>query len=688
MKTLAFTTSVVACALLLSGVDALFLEQAPEKRYPVSKVVQLLQDMKTQLEKEADMDEEVYEKLACWCQTNDKEKTKSIADAEAHISDLTSAIEKTTALSATLNVEIEAQEKEIAENQKSLEIAIALREKQAAAFLSEEKEMIESIKALDAAIIVLSKHHGSPSLLDKKTMAAIAAAASMHKDILQGALLPHEQRMLTSFTQQPDYFSATPTFKQTYAPQSGEIYGILREMKSTFESNLAESQSVEVQDKKTFVELKAAKETEIKNMQNSLEDKREQLASADEKLVQSKDDRADTQVALGADEKFLMELKNKCSMTDAEWEERQKMRQAELSAVSEAISILSTDDARELFSKVFNPEPPAMAPAPAAPLFVQTESRQIRHNRERAAALLERLARKTHSLTLAALAASVNLDAFTRVKKAIDDMMAQITKEKADEIVFRDSCISQLNSNELSTDKELHTKEKLESHIDTQELEIKELETTIKTLQAEIAELQAELMKAKANRALEKDAFKATIADQEQTITLLTQALEKLKKVYTSPVVLTQKENVKSEQIPPTKFSTYEKQGASSGVLAMIQQIITDAKLMQAEAMKAEGQAKDALTQLVQETTAAVEAKQAAIIDRTQEKAKADQELLQAKEELQGSVSELEALTKSAADLHGNCDFLLKNFDIRQAARDEEVEALRQAKAYLSGMQG
>ncbi len=31
------------------------------------------------------------------------------------------------------------------------------------------------------------------------------------------------------------------------------------------------------------------------------------------------------------------------------------------------------------------------------------------------------------------------------------------------------------------------------------------------------------------------------------------------------------------------------------------------------------------------------------------------------------------------------CDFVMKNFETRQTARDEEIEALKQAKAILSG---
>merc|ERR1712051_64096 len=118
-----------------------------------------------QLEKEAAEDEEIYDKLACWCETNDKEKTKAIADAEAKIDDLTTKIEELTALSAKLNTEIKNLESEVAKNQEALDQATAIREKQLAEFNAEEKDLLESISALKAAITVLSKHNGGTSLL-------------------------------------------------------------------------------------------------------------------------------------------------------------------------------------------------------------------------------------------------------------------------------------------------------------------------------------------------------------------------------------------------------------------------------------------------------------------------------------------------------------------------------------------
>ena len=93
-------------------ISSLSFDVQAAKNRPVSKVITLLKDMMKQLEKEAEEDEEIYDTLACWCETNDKEKSKAIADAEARISDLTIKIEELTANSARLSSEIKNLEKD------------------------------------------------------------------------------------------------------------------------------------------------------------------------------------------------------------------------------------------------------------------------------------------------------------------------------------------------------------------------------------------------------------------------------------------------------------------------------------------------------------------------------------------------------------------------------------------------
>merc|ERR1719456_1150732 len=218
--------------------------------------------MLKQLEKEAEEDEEIYDQMACWCETYDKEKTKAIADAEARIEDLTAKIEELTALSARLTTEIKSLEAEVASNQEALDKATALRQKELAEFNAEEKDMLGAISALKSAITVLSKHHPG-SLIQVPPTHLLSVAATLehelrqHAALLQGVISRQQRKAANAFIQAPvDYFDAAPTFKQSYAPASGEIFGILKQMKETFESNLSASQKEEMAAQKAYEDLK------------------------------------------------------------------------------------------------------------------------------------------------------------------------------------------------------------------------------------------------------------------------------------------------------------------------------------------------------------------------------------------------------------------------------------------------
>jgi len=87
-----------------------------------------------------------------------------------------------------------------------------------------------------------------------------------------------------------------------------------------------------------------------------------------------------------------------------------------MEACSEALAVLSFDEAHDLFTKTFNPA------------FIQEEESNQRRNA--AAKILKTAALKNKSPHLAAIAIQVQLDAFVRVKKAIDDMITQLLAEK------------------------------------------------------------------------------------------------------------------------------------------------------------------------------------------------------------------------------------------------------------------
>merc|ERR1719161_3341940 len=119
--------------------------------------------------------------------------------------------------------------------------------------------------------------------------------------------------------------------------------------------------------------------------------------------------------------------------------------------------------------------------------------------------------------------------------------------------------------------------------------------------------------------------------------------------------------------------------------MKMIEQIVSDAKAMEAEAIRSEDDAQKAYEDFVKETNASIEAKSKDIVNKSDSKAKAESDLVAAKESKEATLLELEQLSNYNAQLHESCDFVTKKFELRQTARDEEVEALKQAKAILPG---
>merc|ERR1739842_274295 len=132
-------------------------------------------------------------------------------------------------------------------------------------------------------------------------------------------------------------------------------------------------------------------------------------------------------------------------------------------------------------------------------------------------------------------------------------------------------------------------------------------------------------------------------------------------------------------------MGAYKKSAAAGGVLSMIQQIINDAKAMESEAIRDEEDAQKAYEDFVKETNASIETKSKDIVNKSEHKAKAETDHVRANELKDSTMLELEQLSNYNAELHQSCDFVIKNFEVRQTARDEEVEALKQAKAILSG---
>merc|ERR1719335_519249 len=146
--------------------------------------------------------------------------------------------------------------------------------------------------------------------------------------------------------------------------------------------------------------------------------------------------------------------------------------------------------------------------------------------RKDASSLLAAVARKYNNPHLMTLAMKVRLDAFTKVKKAIDDMIAELLKQKEDEIKQKDFCVEGFNENEKQTNEKTREKTDLTTLIEDLTMQIDELHKAIETLKAEISEMQVQMKRAGEDREKENKEFQTTVAEQRATQVLLTKALK------------------------------------------------------------------------------------------------------------------------------------------------------------------
>jgi chromosome segregation ATPase len=639
----------VACA------SSLLADNANQER-PIAKVIRMLNDMAGQLKKEADADAEMYEQMACWCETGGKAKEAAIKMQTQRIADLGAAMDEYSAKADQLKSDIEGLETDVSEKTSALEQATSIRDKELAEFNANEKDMIQSITSLKSAVITLSKAHGESALIQVKD------------------LLKHQAK---KFKKHHPVFSLiqqrTSTLAMEKTPASGEIYGVLKQMKESFETNLESDKKEEAKAAEEYVQMKEAKTAELAAANSQIESKTVELGATEQSFAQATQDKKDTEASLEADQGFLADLKDKCAVADEEYAARVKVRTEEQKAISDTIGILTNEEANDAFTKSMT-------------FFLQTSKKS--NKRAKASLILKAAAQKSKNPRLVTLAMSMRLDAFAKVKQNIDIMVKELKQESADEVVDRDYCIKSLNENDKQTAAANDMKGDLDTKIADLTASIDKFTEELAALSAEVTETQVEMKKASAIREEENKDFTMTISDQRATQAILEKALARLADFYNKKAAFLQEQADQPGQAlaPPPEQATYAKSSGGGKVMAMIEDVVKESKEIETQAIADETSAQAAYEGFIKDSNKLITANTNDIANKSSAKAKADAELAQAKGDLKGTIDTILTLADTAKTLHDQCDFLLKHFTERQSNRAQEIDALNQAKAIFSGM--
>merc|ERR1719375_1193796 len=238
--------------------------------------------MQAELEVEGKKDEEMYDEMTCWCETGEKEKVKAIADAKQKIVELTSTIEQSTATAKRADTEIKTHTASIAELSKALLEAEDIRAKELAEFNAEEKDTIQSLQSLKGAINSLSKANSASSLEQEQSLVQLAQVLRRRPADAVAAAAPHQRVQMQAFLEEPTRMSFLQMGSgfRSRQPASGAIFGMLGQMKESFEMNMEASKKEEAQSAADFVTLKETKTAELEASKSQILTKEGELAKA------------------------------------------------------------------------------------------------------------------------------------------------------------------------------------------------------------------------------------------------------------------------------------------------------------------------------------------------------------------------------------------------------------------------
>jgi len=665
-------------------------------------VITMLQMMVKKVEAEGKKEEELFEKFMCYCKSGKATLGKSIADAEEKIPQLESDIKEAEAEKSQLDTDLETHKADRETAKSDIAKASAMREKDAAAFLKESTEDKSNLDALKKALAAIEK--GMAGSFLQTNSAAVLRRLSLSQDMSNA-----DRDMLSSFLM--------GGAKQGYAPASGEIVGILKQMGDTMEKDLAEVLAAEEKAKQDFEGLVAAKEKEIASATKAIEEKTKRTGEVAVEIVNLKEDLDDTSESLAEDTKFLADLEKNCEQKEKEWAEICKMRQEELVALADTIKILNDDDAQELFKK-------SIPSASASLLQVQTTQKETTKQALKALSSARRASGTNVKLDLIELALHGKKVNFDKVIAMINDMVVLLGKEQVEDDTKKEYCESEFDKAD-DKKKELElTISDLEKAIDEINEGIETLETEIKALEEGIVKLDREVAEATMQRKDEHADYEAQLASDTAVIQIIGVAKNRLNKFYNPKLYKPppKRELSEEERItlnmggtlaptnppggiagtgisflgarrstdapppPPEAPGAYKKKGQESGgVLAMMDMMKAEVEKEMQEAEFAEKDAQAEYETMVKDAAAKRAADSKSIAEKEAAKAGLEGDLVKTKDEKKAKTSELMATNEYISELHADCDWLLEKYDMRKEARAGEIDALKKAVAVLSG---
>jgi hypothetical protein len=699
-----FATKIVALAFAAVSVPAVSAKADSGPR-TITRVVKLLQEMMDKSKADGDAERKVYGLQKCQCDTEEKRLNGNIADYNKQIPMLESNIEGLKGSSGVLSSEVGQLRADMTTNEEARAEAEGIRSKENAAFVAMEADSVAAIGSMEQAISTLAEIGADQTMgaaADHKQAMADFGGASLVKlrATVKQALIASSAIIGKAQANKVDSFLQAP-FTGAYSAVSGEVVGILKDMRDTFKSNLADAQASEKAAVEAHTKFIKNKEDEHAKMTASFNEKQEALSANDAALASDMEELKIAREGLAADEEMLASMLETCAVGAKDYNKRADLRRNEEVALSQCIAILNSDAAFETFSKS-DATKTGDTSAPASFLqihkHVATNVRTNDARRSQAQQMLRKAATGKHSFVLSkviALLAANN--PFAVVLKEITKMVELIDKEeKADQAQLA-WCTGERETNNANLDTKKNNIIDLEAAITDLDVVIDNPEDGLKfTISETEKSVEANRQAQIETTTTRKEAtvvYNTDISHLTQAQKLLENAIEVLDKYYAKIIKdeeggflqKSKEEPAEGEGAPDfAKADDYEGQsGKGNEAITMLKYIRDNAKAEENDAHEAEQTAQADYESEMTEFKVQEQEKQDALVELRSVLAEKEQELLEKKADLKATTEEKVKIEAYLEKIKPGCDFITANIETRTGSREEETTALEKAQELL-----
>jgi len=503
------------------------------KDRPITKVVKLLQGMLEKSKTDGERDTELFAKYKCYCDSNAASKRKAIADNTEAIQLLSGEIAELQGENGRLSGQHAQLEMDMSDNERARGTADSLRSKANSAFVAEETDMLAAIDQMNQAVDTLAAigadQTANGAADNEKFMAGrndapvllkLTADVKKAMDAASVFLTPKQKNSVSSFLQAP--------FAGAYTSQSGEIVGIIKNMRDTFKSNLASARASEASSLESYDAISKIKTDEFDKMKTVYDEADAVLGQNDGALSTKKTQRTDAETTKASDEDFLAKLIDICATNKRQYEDRKMVRANEDAAIAEAVSILNSDAAFNNFGDV------------GATDFLQVSSSAQHKNvalRKVVEQKLSRDAKMHKSLRLARIAVSLEAgNPFSKVVEEMSDMIALIAKEEESDDEQKSWCDSEReeghNQKSIKESNIVSLNGDITDHVDTLESDVDGLHKQLREEEASLAQNRKDQAEEIADRSEANAAYQSNVANLVQAEKTTAMATAVLKKFY------------------------------------------------------------------------------------------------------------------------------------------------------------